>query len=243
MKNNDLFSVLFVINCILPVAVMVVYVVVHNKILNALSKQLFWGVVSVLFLATAVISIGNVYISFGGFGPGTLYFCGSFLAAPATAFLFFTKNPLRKEAGELSNNSQKYLISLRLAFILLQLIPFPTSMFFVRTCNSYHDKQVIPLIYAIENYYEDNSEYPGELEILIPKYISAMPEPFCLEPYRWFFDTENTNIKLNYYMLDCIDKKVLAVQDTSLGWLRRYDFENGKWSASDAFDGYCSYLD
>lgn len=224
-------------------AMIVLYVIVYNKILNAFTKRLFWITSFTFFVLTITLFVVNFYISFGGFGPGAAFFCVSLLAVPVTVFILFTKNPLKKEVSEISNNSKKYLFSIRLLFVFLQVLPLPAWKFVVGTCNSYHDEQAIPLIVAIENYFGDNGEYPNNLEALIPKYASVTPEPFCLEPYHWFFDTEGTNIKLNFYLLDCAEKKVLAVQDTSLGWLRRYDFEKDKWSASDAFDGYCSYLD
>lgn len=243
MIKDDLLYTLFKINFVLPILVLLIYVVIDKKTVAILNKGLFWYVVSAYFFMTIILSIVNFYLLFGGFGPGSFYLLGSCLTSPVIALLVINQKSLKKNREELVAGMEKYLIPLKLSLVVVPLIPLPFSIFIIRTCDSYHNNQAIPLIHAVENYYNEQGEYPDEIEALIPQYIEFIPEPFCLTPYYWFGNYENTRIRLDFYMLDCIDKKVLAVQDTSLGWLRRYDFENLKWSASDAFDGYCSYLD
>lgn len=242
MNDNVLYA-MFSINCVLPIVVMVVFTMGFNRIVRMNNIRLYFGFGILVLFIGITLTFYSAYTAFGGFGPGTILFFGTFFMGLVTALVLFVLKSQKQEREYASVDARKYLTPLKLVLIIAQLSPMVGSLVYYDACDSLHRQQAKLLISAIESYYDNNNRYPDNLETLTPDYLLEIPTPLCLQPYYWIGQLDGSNLKDTYYMLNCGDKKLLAVHDTSLGWLTRYDFITQKWSASDFLDGYCAYLD
>ena len=247
MDKNVLMNLLY-INLILPVAIMIAFIMAHNRVIKTNNHLLFLGLESIAILVGVVLTFFGAYTALSAFGPGAALCSESFIMGIITAFILFAGRFLKQERGALDNRMGVHGITLKLVLVLAQLMPVIGSYAFYNACDSLHRQMARPLVLAVETYYGNNNEYPNSLEILVPKYISEIPTPICLQPYSWMKIVEpekfsSPGFDIRYSMLICGNKKLLAVPATILGFVQRYDFLDQTWTSADSLDGYCSDIE
>jgi hypothetical protein len=121
---------------------------------------------------------------------------------------------------------------------LLIMLPF-FELFWIRmACFELNQRSAGPIVAAMEAYKQDQGNYPGELDMLVPSYIDSIPAGRCAP-------LSSSEMRIpNFDISTCTseDVTILTVPIGSGEWIQRYNPESGIWSRVSFLDGACSYL-
>jgi hypothetical protein len=123
-------------------------------------------------------------------------------------------------------------IAILAAFIYSPFMSYET----VSICDGIQQREVSPLIQAMETYKIDTGIYPEDFSDLTPKYAKQIPEPFCLKPYAWL------DIPIyypNYTILQCEREQTFVVFSSPyVQSVHIYNSSTKEWRVTDYYDIY-----
>ncbi len=226
-----------------PVAASVFVVLLKRD--NRRIQPFFW---LVLVAATIALGIFTAY-TFSHFFPGPGCFIALFtpLAAVVT-FLSFRLQAKRfyQAIGDEQRRRRWFQVA-TLVIPLLQLSVPPIGLGFFGQCMMQDQQAARPIIAALEAYKAEAGHYPvlsspyeSDLQFLVPRYLSAIPARPCALPFEaptLFIERDDWSL---YFCSNSPGRETLLLAPTIGTDLKQvYNLNAGRWSAGDAFEGYC----
>lgn len=113
---------------------------------------------------------------------------------------------------------------------LLQLSPIIGFFSVSEVCSGVARTKAEPVISALDEYHRDHSEYPEDIDALVPNYLHELPPAVCGR---------------SFYLEQCPSgTAVLAIYTPNGPGIYRYNIETGNWSIIDPLDfNVCDLLD
>ena len=208
-------------------------------------QPIFW---LALIAATIALGIFTAY-TFSSFFPGPGCFITLFTLPAAIVTLLSFRFQAKRFYQAIDNEQRRrrWFQAATLAIPLLQLsVPALGLGYFVQ-CNMLGQQAARPIIAALETYKSETGHYPvlsspyeSNLQFLVPRYLSAIPARPCALPFELpalFIEHDDWSL---YFCNNSPGQDTLLLVPTIGTDLKQtYNLNTGRWSAGDAFEGYC----
>lgn len=211
----------------------------------AIVKRKLVLLIPFIIIQLAWIITGPEYLTYragGGFGLGTLvtFISMLFLLISILVFLIGGGMVFSRFQGK-SNEIRWYLGYTAGSIVLCFLmgVPLLVSKNNTKQCNQLNQEEINGIVKSLNTYRTEHGDYPEELDMLVPTYLSSLPVPHCFENYgdlkasKGFGESATTSVKLPIFV-KC--GNFITIPVITYGWLQRYDLETNEWSRISFLD-------
>jgi hypothetical protein len=146
-----------------------------------LSSKSFFTLGTIVFVSVLIQTLSNIFINNDYLS--IIFICGEGLISIVAFFVVFASTPIIFRNQQ---TAQQFSVVVVIALLFNLIIPIYLSDWIMNKCDSDHRELAVPIINAVNEYKVDNNEYPTDLNLLIPKYISDIPVPSCFLVYHPF---------------------------------------------------------
>jgi hypothetical protein len=208
-------------------------------------QPFFW---LALIAATIALGIFTAY-TFSNFFPGPGCFITLFTlpAAIVTLLTFRFQAKRFYQAIDDEQRRRRWFQAATLVIPLLQLSVPAIGLGYFAQCNMLNQQAAQPIIAALETYKNETGHYPvlsspyeSNLQLLVPRYLSAVPARPCALPFELpALFIEHDDWSLYFCNNSPGQETLLLVPTIGTDAKQVYNLKTGRWSLGDSFDGYC----
>ncbi len=208
-------------------------------------QPFFW---LALIAATFALGIFTAY-TFSHFFPGSGCFITLF-TPPAAIVTFLTARFQAKRFYQAIGDEPRRRLWFHAATLVIPLLQVSVPVIglgYFMQCMGLNQQAARPIIAALETYKSETGHYPAlsspyesDLRFLVPGYLPAIPARPCTLPFEapdLFIEHEDWSL---YFCSNSPEQQTLLLVPTIGTDMKQiYNLNTGRWSASDAFEGYC----
>ena len=203
----------------------------------ALSKKpsIALGFLVFLIVSSALNAFFTILTFGGAFGPGFLVFLSACLAIPMSAIFLLIGWPFFYRAVGKNYLRHSLYLGGGLIIVCLQFAPLYGDLGIGGACDKRTMQIGNQIVVELENYRQDNGEYPTELNALVPGYLSQLPTNKCLG---------SVGPEITFQLRECAQDGIALLTASSFdGWkVLRYNLSTSNWSGLDFLEGECGFL-
>lgn len=205
-----------------------------------MSATVAWSLrIAVISIIIVAMGLATIFTFFGAFGPGAWIQCGAlpFSICAISYYAIRAKRVPRKSKNDQHPKRWLSHFGAVICISVVSLSPILGSIVVGSVFQLINHNRAQGLINAIDAYHADSGEYPDSIDLLMPDYITDVPEPFAT------FTIPNVDGYTGFQYQECRDgNHIVWYNPPRGGFPVRYHFESGHWSSISVFDGVCSFL-